>query len=278
MFTLIKLELFKIFSKPRTYIAYGAILLLVLAIQLAIKIDGQNILDFMTQSLQDSFDFSGNLLNGFLIAFVILNTLFIHVPFLVVLIAADSIAGETSAGTYRLILTRSVSRSQLVFAKFIANIFYSTTLVIILGILSLGLSVIIFGKGDLIVIRTMVNIFAEDDIWWRFMYAFAFGVLSMAMISTLALFFSAFAQNSITPIILTMSVTIAFTVFSSLNFSIFEWIRPFLFTSYLGNWRDFFDYELNMNEIYLSLFALSAHIIILYFATLFYFKRKDIVG
>jgi len=81
-----KTELYKIFSRPRTYIAYAAILIIILAIQFAIYADGQKLLDFTTQNLRESFDFSGNLLNGYFISYLILNALWVHIPLLVALV------------------------------------------------------------------------------------------------------------------------------------------------------------------------------------------------
>ena len=40
MWSLIQIELYKIFRRPRTYIAFGAIAALIVVIQLGLKIDG----------------------------------------------------------------------------------------------------------------------------------------------------------------------------------------------------------------------------------------------
>ncbi len=37
--TLLRIELFKIFKRPRTYIAFGAIAMIVLLVQLALKVN-----------------------------------------------------------------------------------------------------------------------------------------------------------------------------------------------------------------------------------------------
>ena len=121
MTELIKIELYKIFKKWRTYIGFIAIGLLVAIIQTAMYYEGQKSLDFMTRNLQDSFLFVGNLLNGFFISYLILNMLAVHIPFLITLVAGDLLAGESTAGTYRILLTRPVSRLQVLSSKFIAG-------------------------------------------------------------------------------------------------------------------------------------------------------------
>lgn len=278
MVALIKTELYKIYTRPRTYIAYAAIFVLVIAIQLGIKMEGQKLIDFTTQNLQENFDFQGNLLNGYLIAFFILNTLYIHIPFLVALIAGDVIAGEANSGTFRIILTRPVSRVKLITAKYLATLIYTISLVVLLGILCLALSVIWFGKGDLIVIKDGINIFNADDVMWRFMFALTYGILAMVTIASVAFFLSSFADNGIAPIVGTMAIVIAFTVFSTLNLGLFNSIRPFLFTTYLNEWRSVFSYEIDWKSINISIAVLTFHVTGLFGLTLYLFNKKDILS
>ena len=45
MWQLLQIELLKIFRKPRTYISFGAIAVMVIIIQVALKFDGNPILN-----------------------------------------------------------------------------------------------------------------------------------------------------------------------------------------------------------------------------------------
>ena len=65
MWTLIQLELFKIFKKPRTYIAFVAITVLVAIIQVGFYVDGDTYLDFAFQSLTATFSIEGKVMNGY---------------------------------------------------------------------------------------------------------------------------------------------------------------------------------------------------------------------
>ena len=76
-------ELYKIFRKGRSYIGFGAIAFIVIVIQIALFVDGESYLELGTQSLKDSFTFQGNLLNGYLSVFIILSSLWVHIPFLI---------------------------------------------------------------------------------------------------------------------------------------------------------------------------------------------------
>lgn len=279
MLTLVQIELYKIFKKWRSYIGFIAITVLVTVIQVAISYEGSRTLNFATRNLQQSFVFVGNFLNGYLVSQIILNALFLHIPFLVTLVAGDLMAGEATSGTYRMLITRPVSRFSLVTAKFLAGIIYTTLLILWLAIMSLGLGTILFGTGELMSLQSnALVIFAKGDIFWRFLYAYGFAVISMSVVSSLAFLLSSLVENSIGPIITTMAIIIAFFIISAIDVSIFQDIKPYLFTNYLGGWKTFFNKPPDYSEAVKAVLVLGAHIIGLYGLTLFLFKRKDILS
>jgi ABC-2 type transport system permease protein len=278
MIDLISIELYKIFKKWRTYIGFMAIAVLVPIIQIALLIEGEKYLDFMTRNLQQTFVFVGNLLNGYLIAFIVLGSFWIHIPFLITLVTGDLLAGEATSGTYRMLITRPVSRTKLITAKYIAGLLYSHGLVLWLAIVSLGLGIILFGTGELIVIGNKIIIFAKDDILWRFMLAYGYAALSMSVVASLAFLLSSLVENAIGPIVSTMAIIIVFTVLSALNFDFFQSLRPYLFTNYMANWRSFFDDPIDMQEVAKAGLVLLGHSVFFFGLTLFLFRRKDILS
>ncbi|HYE56563.1 MAG TPA: ABC transporter permease, partial [Chitinophagaceae bacterium] len=141
MRTLIQLELFKIFRKPRTYIAFGAITALIVLIQIGFYADGESFLNFGMQSLTASFTIEGKVLNGYFMCYVILQLLLVHVPLLIALVAGDLVSGEANMGTLRLLMTKPISRTEFLLSKFIAASVYTFLLLIWMAVLSLGLSV-----------------------------------------------------------------------------------------------------------------------------------------
>lgn len=278
MMTLVQIELYKIFRKWRSYIGFIAIALLVVVIQIAISIEGARTLNFATRSLQQSFVFVGNFLNGYLVSHIIMNGLYIHIPFLVALVAGDLMASEATAGTYRMLITRPVSRFNIVTAKFLAGIIYTGLLILWLAVLSLGLGTILFGTGDLLTMQSNVLvIFASGDILWRFACAYAFAIVSMSVVTALAFFLSSLVENSIGPIITTMAIIIAFIIISAIDVSAFHTIKPYLFTNYMADWKSFFDKPPDYSTIWNSILILVVHIVGLYGLTLFLFNRKDIL-
>ncbi|MEJ2193443.1 MAG: ABC transporter permease subunit [Ignavibacteriaceae bacterium] len=276
---LVQIELYKIFRKWRTYIGFIAIGVLVIIIETAMLYEGQKSLDFMTRNLRESFTFVGNLLNGFLISYLILNMLAVHIPFLITLVAGDLLAGEATAGTYRVLLTRPVSRMQVVGAKFIAGNIYTFSLVVWLGIVSLGVGALLFGFGELIVIGAdSIVILDRADVLWRFFLAYGFATLGMSVVCSLAFFFSSLVENAIGPIIATMAVIIVFIIISAINIDIFKSIRPYLFTNYILSWQLLFGDPVNTARVLKALLILFSHILLLFTITAFIFNKKDILS
>lgn len=278
MITLVKIELYKIFKKWRTYIGFIAIGVLVPIIHTAMLFEGKHTIDFMTRDIQQSFVFVGNLLNGYFLSYIILASLAIHIPFLIALVAGDLLAGEATAGTYRLLLTRPISRTQIVTSKFIAAIIYTNLLILWLAFMSLVIGIIIFGTGELLVISNQaIIIFEKSDILWRFLCAYAFASLGMSVIASLAFLFSSLVENAIGPIVGTMAVIIVFLIISAIQIDFFQNIKPYLFTNYILSWRLFFDSPVDISKILEAVLILAVHIVFFYSLTLYLFKRKDIL-
>jgi ABC-2 type transport system permease protein len=276
---LVRIELYKIFKKWRTYIGFIAIAILVGIVELAMSIEGERSVHHLTRDLQQSFVFVGHLLNAYSVSYVILGSLFVHIPFLVTLVAGDLLAGEATAGTYRLLITRPLSRFKLVTSKFISGFLYTCALIFLLGILSLGAGALIFGIGELMVTgNAQIIVFAQNDVLWRFICAYLFACLSMSVVMSLAFLFSSFVENAIGPIITTMAIIIVFIIVSHIPIDFFEGIRPYLFTSYMDSWRSFFDSPPDYGDILKSGLVLLGHIILFFSAAVFIFQRKDILS
>ena len=272
-------EFVKILAKPRSYLGIGALTLLVLLILFAMKADGKSFISFVTASFEQTLSFNGNILNGNLIAFIILQMLIVHIPLLVSLVTGDLISGEAARGTIRMMATKPISRTQIVLSKFIAGAVYTFILTLWLGFLSLIVGKWIFGSGDLIVLNSDgLVILKEQDILWRYGLSFGVAYLALLTISTLSICLSAFAENSIGPIVTTMSIIILFTIIGTLDVSVFDSIKPFLFTTHMASWRSFFEDPVPWSTIRNSVTILVAHNVILVLVAVYKFNKKDITS
>ncbi len=292
MWNLLQIELFKISKRPRTYIAFAAIAAIVLIFQFAFKADGESYMNLMMQNIQDNFELDkSKAINGYFMCYIILNTLLIQVPILVALIAGDAISGEANMGTLRLLITKPISRDKLITAKFLASAIYTLLLLIWMAIWALFGSMLIFGTDDLIILKsdTVIQILASDT-FWRYFAAFGFAALAMVTVSALSFFLSIFAENSIGPIIACMSIVIIFTILNTLNLPIFNVVKPYLFTSHMLGWKGFFDIKVDINNeqipgsienlpaVLKSALILFFHIIGFWLASIWVFRKKDIMS
>jgi ABC-2 type transport system permease protein len=279
MWPILRIELYKVFKRPRTYISFGAIGAIVVLIQLAFYAEGNNYMAFGMQSLTQSFDIHGNVMNGYLICFILLQTLLIHVPLLIALVAGDQIAGEANMGTLRLLITKPVSRTELVLAKFSASAIYTILLLIWMAFLALLVSVIIFGTGDLMILKSEeVVVLNKADVLWRYFAAFGFAAIAMTTVAALSFLLSIFAENSIGPIVSTMSIIILFTILTTMDIPIFNAIKPFLFTTHMIGWKGFFDAPIALSAVLQSAGILVLHIFLFLGAAIFVFNKKDILS
>jgi len=271
-------ECIKVFSRWRTYIGFGAIAVVVPLVMLGFSLGGSAIQREMLNELGDEFITTGNLANGMWASYMLLNALFIHIPFLITLVAGDIVAGEGTSGTLRIYLTRPVSRTRILTAKLLAAAGYSTALVAFMGILSLVVGNAWLGIGDVFLLDDEgILILPWDLALGRFGLAYLFAFYIMFTVTALTFLFSVLVTNAIGPIVGTMAVLIVSTVFTFMDIDALAWLQNNLFTSHFVLWqyafRDPIPWEL-VRESVLNLGIYSMIFVALAFVL---FRRKDIL-
>jgi ABC-2 type transport system permease protein len=230
-------------------------------------------------------------MNGYLLAYIILQLMLVHVPLLISLVAGDMISGEAAQGTLRVLLTKPISRAMLISGKFTASFIYTIALLIWMAIWALGISMLVFGVDDMLILKSdLVTQIVKTDILWRYAAAFGFAALAMTTVAAMSFFLSLFAENSIGPIMATMSIIIVFTILNTLDLPIFESVKPFLFTSHMLGWKGFFDVQINENNeqiigsienlpaVMISAGILLLHILGFLLASVLVFRKKDVLS
>jgi ABC-2 type transport system permease protein len=293
MFTLLQIELFKIFKRPRTYISFAAIAAMILIIQLGLKFDGKSYLQLIMSGISDSFYVPYEMiLNGYLVAFVILNTLLIQVPLLIALVAGDVVAGEANMGTLRLLVTKPVSRTELMLAKYAASVVYTILLLVWMALLALFLSMLFFGTNDMLIARNdVMEQISKNDILWRYIAAFGYAAVALSTVAALAFLLSVFAENSIGPIVSTISIVVVLTILSEMKIPLYDnTVKPYLFTSHMLAWKGFFYSKANgdgqaipgsienLPAILRSLGVLLCYIVLFVSSAIIVFRKKDILS
>ncbi|HCL82317.1 MAG TPA: hypothetical protein DIC22_00010, partial [Chitinophagaceae bacterium] len=109
--------------------------------------------------------------------------------------------------------------------------------------------------------------------------------------AALAFLLSVFAENSIGPIVSTISIVIVFTILSEMQIPLYDrTVKPFLFTSHMLAWKGLFYCQVdaggtaipgtieNIHAIAKSSGILILYIISFVSAAIFVFNRKDILS
>jgi len=111
------------------------------------------------------------------------------------------------------------------------------------------------------------------------------------VVAAISLLLSVLSENSIGPIVATVGIIIVCTLISEMEIPIYQkYIKPYLFTTYMLGWKGFFyigsteDGETIKGSIqYLpgilkSIAALLVYIVALVSASVFIFRKKDILS
>ncbi len=276
---LVSLEIGKTFRRWRTYIGFVVVAGAVILLEVIIKMNQASMAHGFSHDLNSDFLISGNVLNAWAITAFIMNSLYIHVPFLIALVAGDMVSSEATAGTLRFMLIRPPSRSKIITAKFFAMLFYTTLLILFLGSLCIGIGLLFFGGGDLIrfqpgiphIVILPAHVAAATTIM-----AFIAAILSMSVVGSLAFLFSTLVDNSIGPIIGSIAVVILSFIIGNLPFEFLESLRPYLFTTYMGIWQLLLNNPIDWGQVVRYALALLGFDAGFFAIAYFVFVRKDI--
>lgn len=269
-------EIIKIASKWRTYIGFITIAVLIPVIMFLVRKYGFGVQDNALNSMKNSFMFVGSLVNGLIVSYFLMNVLWVHFPFFIVLVAGDVVSSEGAAGTFRIWLTRPISRFQVITAKFIATFVYTATIVLFLGFLSVGLGMLIVGGGDLFVFDKGILILSQGEALYRFLIAYLLAVWVQMTVASLCFLFSSLTSNSVGPIIGTYATLVVMFILSVLKIDALKVIHPYLFTSYFDVFFAPFSDPIPWREITGDVGKLGIFIFVFYLASAISFIRKEI--
>lgn len=271
-------EFIKVLNKKRTYIGFILLFILVPLIILAIG-DGAEYLESQIYGqLRDSFMIVGTLTNGYLSTYLIIGILITQMPFLSTIVASEIFSREYSDGTFRMYLTRPISRSKVLLSKLIIVSIYTILLMFFFVFYTLLISYLFLGSGDLAVFHKGLLFLSEDDIIWRFFLAYIVSTTVMLTTSFLCLMLSTMSKNSVTPIIITISVVFIGSIISFIPLQIFENLNPYLFTGYLDLFLSSFHDPVPWNTIFISFGVCTFWSLFFLIIAFIIFNRKEILS
>jgi ABC-2 type transport system permease protein len=275
MRTLLWAELFKLYRQRKTYYALGAILLMEVIILFSAYYQGRAFIDILLNNLKETFYFKGDLLNGNLLVYVILNTLWFHLPLLLMIIISGLLTSEYKDGTLRTVFLQPVKKWKFIFSKYLVAILFTLISVLFLMLTAFGLSYLFFGWGDLIVYLDTLNFYEPWDAFRRLGWAFLSGSTTMVFYAVVSLSLAVLFRDTTITWIVAAFFLIVSNLLLRIDFG--ESILADLLYSKLGeSWQYFFQYEIDWSKILVNNSLLVAYSLMVMWAGMFIFSRNDI--
>ncbi len=236
LFAQLKNELWKLFGKKRTYIGFGAFLLVQTVMLLMFKYtrwQGQ-----IEKLLAGNGYLASDYISALTVAMVMLTpqVLFL-LPLYVALVGGDLVAKEAEDGTLRMILARPISRLRLLFVKWVAGIVFCAALVIVLGIVALCFAGLVFPWKGLFVfapLRSTFGVFPPGDGLLLYSFSLLFVAANAVAQLSVAFMFSCFNIKPAAATILSLSYLFINMVMENIPF--FEDYQDWFITHHFDCW------------------------------------------
>ena len=275
MRNLLAVEIFKLIRQSKTYYGLFAIFFIELLVVVAAYFQGNDILDLLLSNLKDSFYFEGNLLNGNLIIYLLLNMLWFHLPLILMILVAGTLTSEFKDGTLQSVMLQPISKWKFILSKYCVVILFTLITVLATAITCFGVAYFIFGHGDLVVYLGTLNFIESSSAQEKLIYAFLFGALSMVFFSVVSLTLAVILRESTKTWIVAALFLILNNVLMKfeLNNNFYNhWFFPKLNNS----WQLFFYTEVPTGLIVHNALVLVGYTVLFMLVGLMLFVKRDI--
>ena len=269
---MIRVELSKLLRNRRTWVTIALInaLPVIVAVLLAVTNLGPRPGEgpaFLSAVLTDGTLYP-------LAALAIVLPLFL--PIAVSIVGGEAIAGESQLGTLRYLLVRPVGRLRLLVAKLVAVLAFVVVTVIVVAVVAYLLGITLLGTESLTTGATSVSgtSFSTPELVGRTTLAFAYAMLCMAGVATIALFLSTVADLPLGAALGTISIFIASTLLLTLDAAEVFW--PYLPTRYWLAFVDLFRDPILWRDLIKGTLLQIVYIVAFFGAAWANFATKDI--
>jgi ABC-2 type transport system permease protein len=231
-------ELRKLFARPRTWIGYGAFLIMEAVILFVYKLDRSQ--QHMRGLIERNGLEFGSYYSSLTITFTImLLSMFLLGSIYFALVAGDIVAKENEDGNLRMVFSRPISRLRLLLVKYTAVSLYTFSFVFFVGASGYLMAVAAVGwQGGLFVMEPKMKVFAAYPEWWEGASRLALSAagigVSMITLSSIAFMFSCLKIKPAAATIITL--TILFVDMILQNFPFFKPYESYFITWRMGAW------------------------------------------
>ena len=265
LFRQLRGELQKLFARKRTYIGFGAFVVLEILIIALFQLQKvQRSWRFLIERAGGGFE---TYFSGLTLALIVVMATFLLTMLFLALIGGDVVSKEVEEGTMRMTLCRPISRVRLLLIKYAACVIYTFALILFVGGSALAAGLIRQGSGGLFVMAPEQRIFTLYE-WHegllRYGAALCFCALSFLSITTLSFMLSCFNMKPAAATIVTLAAFVIDWIFFHLPY--FESIKEYFITRNMETWVNIFRYRIpwtQMTQDYAYLIAVDATFVII---------------
>ena len=234
-------ELRKMFARKRTWIGFGAFLLIEIMVLLLLQ------LPLAQRAFRRTIESSGYLFakynSGLTLGFSILFwTVFLLASLYLSLVAGDVMSKEVEEGTMRMMLCRPVSRLRIIALKYVACGIYTFALIEFIGITALLAGFLRQGfGGGLFVFVPPEKLFVLFDFWpglGHYLFALQALSLSLVTVTSFAFMLSCCNMKPAAATVVSLSYILIDMIFRSMPY--FESIHGWLLTTHMATWYNAF--------------------------------------
>src|SRR3954466_11810062 len=249
-------ELWKLFGKKRTYIGFGAFLVAQNAMLLIFRLRGHK---HMENLLQGNGYIAEEFLSALSVAIVMLAPqIILLMPLYAALVGGDLVAKEAEDGTLRMILSRPISRFNLLLAKWISGLIFSVVLVVVLGGMALCFARCWFPWRSMFVSFPPIlpfSVLPASEGFKFFALSHVLLAINASVVLGIAFMFSCFNMKPAAATIL--SLTVLFISFVMEQIPFFEDYREWLLTYHFHAWLFLFAKPIGWSRVLSSVCILA---------------------
>jgi ABC-2 type transport system permease protein len=272
---LIYAEFLKLRKQGRVYYALAALLLIELVILSSAYFQGDSIIALLLTNLRQSFSFEGSLLNGNLVLYIILNTLWFNLPLINLIVVTGLLTSEYKDRTVQTNFLQPISKWKFILSKYIIAVLFTVLVVAFLGFSAGALSYSLFGKGDLIVYLENLNFFASDEAGKRIIFAFVAGGISMIFFSAVGLTLAVIFKDTVKTLITSSVFLILTNLLLKVDFKN-TFVNRFFFPKLTDTWQLFFIYEIPWEIVIQNITLLLVYTALVVALGTYLFHKNDI--
>ncbi|MGH8777035.1 MAG: ABC transporter permease [Jiangellaceae bacterium] len=269
---MIRVEIRKLFGRPRTWVSVFLLCLLptIVAVLLALT-------DIAPRPGEGPAFLSAVLSNGALFPVAALGIVLpIFLPIAVAVVAGDSIAGEASAGTLRYLLARPVRRTHLLVAKLVAVALFALLAVLAVAVSGFVVGINVLGSGPLATTMVSGTTLTEQELALRTVLTVLYIGWSMLGVASVSMFLSTLTDSALAAALGGLAVLVASTVLVTLDAA--QSVRDYLPTRYWLAWVDFFRDPILWRDIERGVAVQGLYVVVLLGMAWANFTTRDITS